>query len=43
MCDTRCGVQYIKFLSGCIWESLYLELLNILQPTYRVSHLELFL
>jgi hypothetical protein len=37
------GVQYIGFSHGCIGTRLYLELINILQPPYRVSHLELFL
>ena len=36
------GVKY-GFSHGCIWECLYLELINILQSSYRVSHLELFL
>jgi hypothetical protein len=36
-------VQYIGFSRGCIRECLYLELINIFQPPYRGSLLELFL
>lgn len=37
------GGSAFRLSHGCVWARIYLELINILHPPYRVSHLELFL